>query len=278
MSSFWRTLTRGQIRLEHAGEQVAKRLNLLDDAQKVVADVAEVLGELVGHESVVSADKILDRVHERGGRLVELEHLPLEQVDALHRVDVGLREDLELHLPDVVVDAGDDGRVVVHHLVDDRVHDRGRSAGDQVGPGLDAAADVAQRAGLAVADDDDEAVADEHVDLAHLDLLGLVDVAGGLEHDEDRLVVHLELGSLVRVQSVLDGELVELELAPDDVELFVGRLVETEPDEGVLALTGCGHIGEGELTGLALPALVQRAIDGVRRGGARCTRREPPAG
>ena len=156
------------------------------------------------------------------------------------------------------------GRVVVDDLVDDRVRDRGRSAGDQVGPGLDPAADVAQRAGLAVADDDDEAVTDEHVDLAHLDLLGLVDVAGGLEHDEHRLVVDLELGTLVGVQRVLDGELVELELAPDGVELFVGRLVETEPDEGVLALAGCGHVGEGELTGLALPSLVQRAIDDHR--------------
>ena len=41
-------------------------------------------------------------------RLVELEHLALELVDALDRVRVGLGEHLELDLTDVVLDAVDD--------------------------------------------------------------------------------------------------------------------------------------------------------------------------
>jgi hypothetical protein len=59
---------------------------------------------------------------------------------------------------------------------------------------------------------DDEVRADEHVQLAELDLLDLVEVAGGVQHQEQGVVVALELGALVGNDGVLDDELVELEL------------------------------------------------------------------
>ena len=49
------------------------------------------------------------------------------------------------------------------------------------------------------------------MDLAELDRLGLVDVAGGAQDDEDRAVVVLELRPLVGVAGVLDRERVEVE-------------------------------------------------------------------
>jgi hypothetical protein len=85
-----------------------------------------------------------------------------------------------------------------------------------------------------VPDRDQEAVADEDLDLAQLDRGGLPDVADRLQNNEERIAVDLELRALVRLDRVLDGELVEVELPADGVELLVGRLVEPEPEERVL--------------------------------------------
>ena len=51
-------------------------------------------------------------------------------------------EDLVLDLVDVVLDAGDDRRVVVDDAVHDRVQDRDRAAAQQVGARLQAAPDA----------------------------------------------------------------------------------------------------------------------------------------
>ena len=53
-------------------------------------------------------------------------------------------------------------------------------------------------------------VADEHVDLAGLDGVVLVDVPERLEHEEQRVVVALELGTLVGGERVLDGQRVQV--------------------------------------------------------------------
>ena len=73
-------------------------------------------------------------------------------------------------------------------------------------------ADLHQLRGLAVPDGDHEAFIDEEQDLAQLDDLDRIDVAGGLEHDEEGVVVDVELGPLVGVDGVLDRQLVEIEL------------------------------------------------------------------
>ena len=57
MSSFWRTRDLGEVRLEHAGEQVAEALELLVDAQQVVVDVAEVGAHLGRDQLVVAAGR-----------------------------------------------------------------------------------------------------------------------------------------------------------------------------------------------------------------------------
>ena len=47
----------------------------------------------------------------------------------------------------------------------------------------------------------------------------VAEVAHGLDDEEERVVVDLELRPLMRADGVLDGQLVEVELAPDGVEL-----------------------------------------------------------
>ena len=119
----------GEVRLQDRGQQLALSADLLVDAAGMVGDVAEVAAQLLVHVREGAALERLQRRQQRRRRLVELDHLALEEVDALGRVGL-LGEDLGLDLADVVVDPVDDGRVVVDDLVDDRP-DRGR------GPGLE---------------------------------------------------------------------------------------------------------------------------------------------
>ena len=100
---------------------------------------------------------------------MELDHLALEQVDALGRVAPLVREDLGLDLLDVLVEPVDHRLVVVHDPVEDGVQHRPGAEAEQVGAALDLLADVAEGAGRLVADRDHELGADEQHDLAELD-------------------------------------------------------------------------------------------------------------
>ena len=73
--------------------------------------------------------------------------------------------------------------------------------------------------------------ADEHVDLAGLDRVLLVDVPERLEHEEQRVAVVLELGPLVGVAGVLDGQRVQVEGARDQLELVGAGVVDADPLE-----------------------------------------------
>jgi hypothetical protein len=132
-----------------------------------------------------------------------------------------------------------------------------RAAAKEVGPLLEPEPDLVEGR-LPVPDGDDEPVADEEEDLAELDLAALP--AGRLEHEEERVAVELELRPLVRLDRVLDGQLVQVELAPDRVELARARLVEPDPDEcvGPERLVG---VLQGKLAGPAPPLLVHGAVD-----------------
>jgi hypothetical protein len=65
----------------------------------------------------------------------------------------------------------------------------------------------------------------------------------------------------VGLDGVLDGQLVEGELAPDRLELLGCRFVQADPDEGVLLAAGLVGVVEGQLAGAALAVLVDRAVD-----------------
>jgi predicted RNA-binding protein len=85
--------------------------------------------------------------------------------------------------------------------------------------------------GLAMAHRDDEVAVDEEEDLAGLDVTQLARVTDGLEHDEQRVAIALDLRPLMGDDRVLHGQLVQVELAPHRVELVLGRLVDADPDE-----------------------------------------------
>ena len=110
---------------------------------------------------------------------------------------------------------------------------------------------------LAVPNRHDEIGADEHHDLAGLDdFAGLGHrvvrhVLDRLEHQEQRVVVAFQLGALVGVHGVLDGQLVQTEHLGHGLHLMLVGFVQADPDERAAA------------AGLDLVHLVQRRRVGV---------------
>ncbi len=170
------------------------------------------------------------------------------------------REDVLFHRVDVGLDQVGDVEVAVDHVVGDRVHDRVGAELEQGGGGFEFPSHPGQFAVLAVSDRHHEVGTDEDHDLAGLDdLPGLgdrlvLDVVDRLEDHEQRLVVALQLRSLMRVHRVLDGQLVQAEHIADGLHLMFVGFVKADPHERVPAL------------GLELMHLVQRRGVGVLAG------------
>ena len=80
-----------------------------------------------------------------------------------------------------------------------------------------------------MADGDDEVGSDEHVDLAELDLLGLVEVASRAQNDEQDVAVAFQLGTLVGDDGIFDSEVVELELSRQRGDFVLLRTVQPDP-------------------------------------------------
>ena len=152
-----------------------------------------------------------------------------------------------------------DDEVVVDDGVHDGVEHGDRAVAEPLGLGLQPLAHAGQRVALAVPDRDDEVVADEEHDLAGLDVARRLDVAQRLEHDEHRRLVLLDLGALVAVDGVLDGQRVQVQLLVDEVELLVGGVLEADPQEAVL-----GEAQHVELVTEVAAALTPTlAVDGL---------------
>ena len=220
-------------------------------------------------------------------RPAQLDDFPLEQVDAL---DVGVlmrREDVLFHRVDVGLDQIGDVEVAVDDMVGDGVHDRVRPELEDGRRGVEALAHPGQPAVLAVPDGHHEVRADEDHDLAGLDdFAGLgdgfvFDVVHRLEHQEQRLVVALQLGPLMRVHRVLDGQFVQAEHVGHGLHLMVVGFVQADPDERFLALPfQLVHLvqrgGMGVLSGRPLAVDIDAAVDhGARDGDVNglCVRR-----
>jgi hypothetical protein len=74
---------------------------------------------------------------------------------------------------------------------------------------------------------------------------------------------------LVRVDRVLDRELVQVELAADGIELLLGRLVKADPDEGIPLLARRARLQHSQLAGTATAVVVDGAVDDHGRSIAR---------
>ena len=238
-------------------------MDALGVADQVVLHVAEVLaGPRIEGQAGLAVVEAAQGLQQGDHRATELEHLPLEAVDALGGVGLGGREHLGLHLLDVDLEARDHGRVVVHDPIGDRVQHRAGPQAEQVGVGLQVLAHVVQGAALPVSHGDDEVRADEHQHLADLDQLVVVHVARGLQHQEQRVAVHLQLGSLVGVHGVLDRQRVKAEVLPDLVHHSWSGIVQPDPHKALAAprrLLECGL--ELDSPAQALAGVVQAAVD-----------------
>ena len=132
---------------------------------------------------------------------------------------------------------------------------------EQVRPSLHLDSDLVQGE-VAVAHGDDESLPGKEEDLAEPNAVRLV--LGRLEDDEQGLAVDLELRPLVRLDGILDGELVEAELASDRFELLLGRLVEPDPGEAPLLAARLVGLLEGDVAGVAVSVHVDGAVDDHR--------------
>jgi hypothetical protein len=98
---------------------------------------------------------------------------------------------------------------------------------------------------LAVPHGDHVVRPDEDHDLAGVDDLAgrgqpvVLHVPGGGQHHEQDVVVALELGPLVGVDGVLDGQRVQPVVLGDGAQLVLGRRVEPEPDEAAPVTAAC---------------------------------------
>jgi hypothetical protein len=99
--------------------------------------------------------------------------------------------------------------------------------------------------------------------LVKLDRFGLVDVARGTQHQEQRGPVAFELRTLMRGDGAPDRQVVQVELARQVRELVGGRLVKAEPYDFVVVAT----------RGRQLTEVVRRG----RRAGRRRRWRSPRA-
>jgi hypothetical protein len=126
---------------------------------------------------------------------------------------------------------------------------------------------------VAVADGEHEVGPDEQVDLAELDLLDLVQVAGRPQDHEQGVAVALELGPLVGDDGVLDGQLVQAELLGHGQQLGLGRPEQPDPGHRArLVAQPPGGLGHGRGAVHAPPAPVDGGGDDAllhrrRRGG-----------
>ena len=163
-------------------------------------------------------------------------------------------EDLGLDLLDVLVQAVDHRLVVVHDLVEDGVQHRPGTEPERSGPtSIRLRTSPRALAGLWRTATTNWGPMKSMIS-PELDGVGLLHVAGGLEDHEQGVVVDLELGPLVGVDGVLDGQLVEVELAADRVELGLVGLVQADPDEGVLGVPSLVRLVQGDRTRPPLPS------------------------
>ena len=217
-------------------EELPERVAALGDAQGVVEHVPEMMVQFdVDAVLVEAALECLEHADQRLGGPLELDHLAGERVDAPGDLLVPV-EELVLDLVDVVFEARDDGTVLVDDLVEDGVEHRLRAERQQFGGRLHPFAHPGQVRGFGVTDRDDEVRSDEHVQFAEFDPFLVVDVAGRAQHHEQDVVEALELGALVPLEGVFDGQVVQAELCGDGAYFPLRGPVHADPGEAVVRL------------------------------------------
>ena len=117
-TSFWLTLTSDRFAWSTLVEQLPLRLHLLVHPAGVVGDIAEEAAQFLRDALEAALLQHLEWAEQGPDRPVELDHLPLQVVDAGGRGRDVVVEDVLLDLLDVVLDRVDHRDVVVDDLVE----------------------------------------------------------------------------------------------------------------------------------------------------------------
>ncbi len=155
-----------------------------------------------------------------------------------------LAEHVPLDLPHVVLEALDDGFVRADDVEQRGLEDGPRPVAEHVGIGLQLGPHAGQRGGVPVAHGHQVVASGEQEQFAELDLLPLVDVAGGGDDRQQAVVVALDLRAVVLLAGVVDGQLGQVEGVADRVELGLARHPQAEPAEPGAAPLG-GQLLDG---------------------------------
>ena len=88
-------------------------------------------------------------------------------------------------------------------------------------------------------------VSDEDVGFAEGD--ALIDDLGGTRNDEQRLAVLLDLGMLVRLAGVFDGEGMQIELRLHPGQQVMTRFEQPDPNDMARPLRPCAGLFDGDV-------------------------------
>ena len=145
-------------------------------------------------------------------------------------------------------------------------HER-RSFGQQVRQGFAPLPQPHVRLHRPVPHRDDVPRPHEHVRFAELDpVLAAAGEPGRAEHHEQRIFVHLQLGTLMGIVGVLDRQLVQPKRLFDGFEQLLAGLEQAHPEEAVGVPPGVAQIGHRHV-GHALAVVVGGGVDhAVARG------------
>src|SRR6478735_3157854 len=202
-------------------------------------------------------------------RAIEVRDLATQIIDPFGRCDRA-GEDGAFDLFDVGFEVGDDGAVALDHLVQDCPEHRVGAKGEQFGVLSEPRARAVQLARDTLSNRNDETRSDEDADLAEIDLVLVMVVAGGAQDDQLHPgFVFFDLRAQVKGLGILDGKLVQTERFPDFVELLTAGLEHTQPYEPALKTLRCSLIQRDRPVALTATVAIVSAVDNHRR---------PPAG
>ncbi len=217
----------------------------------MIVNVAKIFLRPLAEMRNAAAVQLADSLHQRRDHVLQRHQLALDAVEFLQLVARRCAgEKLVLRCLEPRLELVEDGEIAVDDIVDQRIEHEARAVAQQLGLALGARAHAGEAELRTVPDRQHVIDADKDVDLADAQLVAAIlaaDDLGRMQHGEQRVAVFLDLRPLVTLARILDGELVEVELARDLVELALRRLEHRHPDEAVGTMHVLAHVGDGNV-------------------------------
>ncbi len=251
-----------QVRVEQRRDPVVEHRRLVGEADQVIVDVTEPVGQRLGDLGELAPRQPADDVALGRDHPAQRRHVALEPEDHADVVGIRLVEHRVLELVEAGLELLDLGAIVVDHRVDDAVQQRRRPFGQHEVVARADVAQVRQRAREVVVHGHQELLAEEDVDLVRREAMLRGREVDAVQDQVEVVAVALDLGGLDLLERVLDGELVESERLGEDARFLFGRALQIDPDE--VAALRQQPLG---LDGLGVPGLpAVRNVDREHRG------------